>query len=58
MDNAFLGVKVPQGEHYIEFKYKDRWFCYGIVLSALGLFETFIIFHMDMKKPDLDKDEK
>lgn len=58
LDNAFLGVKVPQGEHYIEFKYKDRWFCYGIVLSALGFFVTFIIFHMDMKKPDLDKDEK
>ena len=37
IDGALLGVEIPEGKHFVELKYKDRWFIVGIYISFCGI---------------------
>ena len=52
IDNAFLGIVIPEGKHYIELKYVDKWMIRGLMLSLVGWFIIIIMFVWDRSKPE------
>ncbi len=49
LEDAFLGVEIPDGEHYVEMKYKDKWLINGMWISALGIVVAIGILYSDKK---------
>lgn len=55
LNGAFLGAKIPFGQHEIDIKYRDKWFERGSILSGLGFLFLCLVVCIDRKK---DIDEK
>ncbi len=53
LDDSFLAVEVPNGEHFIEFKYKDKWLRRGAIMSLIGIF-IFILLVCNKYRRRLD----
>ncbi len=59
VDDTFLGIMIPEGEHEVILKFKDKWFGIGGIVSIFGIIGTIIVFCFNGKdKEELENEEK
>ena len=50
VNEAFIGIKVGEGEHAIRFEYETPYLKLGMMLSAVGLLVYMILITIELKK--------